>query len=445
MPNFPLSISLGFLAIATTCPAQTPNWTRVTPRTSPKHTVSASTVYDSARRRVVLFGGLESRLGGQLSADTWEWDGGNWTLIKSTNAPPARYYAAMAYDSVRQRTVLFGGANFRGMADTWEWDGRNWMQIKSTNPPPARYGHSMAYDSVRQRTVLYGGSAFRPMADTWEWDGRNWTQITPSTYPSARYAHAMAYDSARRRTVLFGGYDRNSTLDETWEYDGKNWSRLNPTTTPGPASLHTLVYDCARQRTVLFGRNGTLEWDGVNWTRIKPVISPPGIMRHSMAYDSVRQRIVQFGGWTMKCSLCYSAETWEYGIPTLTLTANTPTISISNGGTQILTLNAGADLKNKSYWIFGSATSTMPGIVLTGIHIPLVPDIYTTIALGAVNTTVFTKFMGPLSATGTATASLNVPTGLPNIPFTLVHAYVVYDGTTGQIFTSSNPVSVEFK
>ncbi len=68
------------------------------------------------------------------------------------------------------------------------------------------------------------------------------------------------------------------------------------------------------------------------------------------------------------------------------------------------------------------------------------------IALGSVNTTVFTKFMGPLSATGAATAALNVPANL-SIPtgFKLYHAYVVYDGTTGQVFTSSNPVSVEFK
>ena len=46
----------------------------------------------------------------------------------------------------------------------------------------------------------------------------------------------------------------------------------------------------------------------------------------------------------------------------------------------------------------------------------------------------------------TAIASLKVPPNLP-VPsgFKFYHAYVVYDGTTGQIFTSSNPVSVEFK
>ena len=54
--------------------------------------------------------------------------------------------------------------------------------------------------------------------------------------------------------------------------------------------------------------------------------------------------------------------------------------------------------------------------------------------------------MGPLGGTGSATASLNVQPNLLIPPgFKLYHAFVVYDGTTGQIFTASNPVSVEFK
>ena len=57
-----------------------------------------------------------------------------------------------------------------------------------------------------------------------------------------------------------------------------------------------------------------------------------------------------------------------------------------------------------------------------------------------------TPFRGTLSASSTATASLNVPANLPIPPgFKLYHAYVVFDGTTGQVFTSSNPVSVEFR
>jgi hypothetical protein len=186
----------------------------------------------------------------------------------------------------------------------------------------------------------------------------------------------------------------------------------------------------------------TWEWDGKNWSQIKTATSPSPRRSATMSYDSVRQRTVLFGGTNNNGLL----DTWEYGLPNLTLSANTPTISIANGGSQTFTLSAGTDLKNKPYWIFGSMTGTKPGVVLTGIHIPLRPDIYTDIVIGAVNGKEFKDFKRTLSATGTATASLNVPAKLP-IPgrFKLYHAYIVYDATTGQILTSSNPVSVEFK
>src|SRR5436309_145576 len=85
---------------------------------------------------------------------------------------------AMAYDSARGRVVLFGGS---GLGDTWEWDGTSWTQRASSGPPP-RYKHAMAYDSARGRVVLFGGdgAAGPYLADTWEWDGTAWTQRSPS-------------------------------------------------------------------------------------------------------------------------------------------------------------------------------------------------------------------------------------------------------------------------
>jgi hypothetical protein len=80
----------------------------------------------------------------------------------------------MAYDSVRHRTVLFGGANgetgvFSG--DTWEWDGVHWTQVASTGPP-ARGATAMAYDKARGKAILFGGSTDTVLIqDTWEWSG----------------------------------------------------------------------------------------------------------------------------------------------------------------------------------------------------------------------------------------------------------------------------------
>jgi len=179
--------------------------------------------YDSNRGRTVLFGG--SAIPPAPFNDTWEWDGENWTQM-ADSGPPGREAAAMAYDAQRNQTVLFGGgATTAGvshiMGDTWSWDGRNWTQLADSGPLP-RTSFAMAYDSKRQRIVLFGGehaASIGPAADTWLWDGAAWTQA-PVTGPSARYRHAVAYDSIRDRTVLFGGFDEKTgaLLGDTWEW-----------------------------------------------------------------------------------------------------------------------------------------------------------------------------------------------------------------------------------
>lgn len=44
--------------------------------------------------------------------------GGTWLKVNPANSPSARHGSGMAYDSARQKTVLFGGSN----NETWEYD-----------------------------------------------------------------------------------------------------------------------------------------------------------------------------------------------------------------------------------------------------------------------------------------------------------------------------------
>jgi len=130
-----------------------------------------------------------------------------WTQ-KQDAGPAPRAYSAMAYDSNRGRTVLFGGTGVIAtnlFADTWEWDGENWTQVADSGPP-ARAQAAMAYDVQRKQTVLFGGLGPGGFGggDTWGWDGDNWTQLAVSG-PSPRTNFAMAYDSKRQRIVVFGG------------------------------------------------------------------------------------------------------------------------------------------------------------------------------------------------------------------------------------------------
>src|ERR1051325_8282159 len=66
-----------------------------------------------------------------------------WTDV--TAGPTARADHAMAYDGVRDRTVLFGGNDTTGnyLSDTWEWDGMNWIQRNPASQPPARSHHAL--------------------------------------------------------------------------------------------------------------------------------------------------------------------------------------------------------------------------------------------------------------------------------------------------------------
>lgn len=178
--------------------------------------------YDQARDAVVLFGGYARREDGEfgLSDETWEWDGGAWSLA-SSRGPSKRFKHAMAYDTAREVTMLFGGVS-RSTAngETWEWDGRGWTLVSDTGPEP-RYDHTIVYDEARKLTVLYGGRAGDELfSDLWEWDGIEWRQRQVDGIQPSRFEHAMSYDSGRQRVVLFGGWgEHNERLGDTWEFD----------------------------------------------------------------------------------------------------------------------------------------------------------------------------------------------------------------------------------
>ena len=179
-------------------------------------------IYDSCKGKVFLFGGVTNS---GKSAETWEYDGKDWSLISAQNAPHARHLTAAAFDEYRCKTVLFGGAGdwisgtLNGLNDTWEFDGTNWRQISLPTSPPARWAHAMTYDVNHQKIILFGG--YGPsyptgsvLNDTWEYDGNGWTKIETSQKPNPREQHGLVYDPENHRVILFfGGW----TYGDTWE------------------------------------------------------------------------------------------------------------------------------------------------------------------------------------------------------------------------------------
>ena len=189
---------------------------------------------------MVLFGGFTTEF--FQGWPTWERTGDQWKQ-RAAPGPAYREFAGMAYDAARRQTVLFGGrlegqnGDYAG-GDTWLWDGTGWRQFTGDGPPARGYA-AMAYDSARGVTVLYGGSTVdfdgaieNRFGDTWEWDGSAWTE-RQVTGPSPRADCYMSYGAARHVIVLFGGFIVGGTSGETWEWDGVNWTLRMVSGPPG--------------------------------------------------------------------------------------------------------------------------------------------------------------------------------------------------------------------
>lgn len=125
----------------------------------------------------------------------------------------------MAYDSVRNQVILFGGRTQNGEAnDTWSLDAVTgaWTLLTTAGPSP-RSGAEMVYNPDCDRIILFGGEAAAFFDETWAWDGLQWTLMN-AIGASSRANFAMAYDSENRTVVINGGSNGIASLQETLGY-----------------------------------------------------------------------------------------------------------------------------------------------------------------------------------------------------------------------------------
>jgi len=421
--------------------AQLPDWTNVPTKSAPSAQIDHGMVYDTVRKKAVLFGGSA------FTDNTWEYDGTDWTKASPAVNPGARNVPGVAFDTVRGVMVLFGGVDgaLNVKRDHWEYDGVNWTKIKipSLFKPTLRSRVGMTYDSTRLRTILFGGYdvAKGVSDDTWEFNGAIWNKIATPTSPTPRQDHGMAYDPVRNRTVIYGG-SNGGDMGDTWEYDGTTWAQMTPANSPPTMHGVELAYDTVRKKIVLFGGHGsavfdtTWEWDGVNWVSIPTPTLPPNREQHAICHSPDRGKTIIFSGTNG------GADTWEYSGGGCILTADVPSISIATGGAQTLSVEAPSH-GGKNYWIFGSVTGSSPGISLLGVNIPLNPDLYTNFTIANPNVTPLVGFRGPLDSQGKGTGAFTLPPGVLTGTFDLHHAFVVFDAA-GTFHCASNAVKLSF-
>lgn len=238
-------------------------WTQKFPPQSPSPRSGFGMTYSPLHGGVVLYGGQvgSTPVDVTANAEAWKYDGTNWTPLPA--GPSPLIGLGLAFDSKRNVLVLYGGrTEFVGSESlaVWELGATSWKgPIQPTpNPGPLTY-FAMTYDSVMERTLIFGGYIsqmfFGGSDKTWAWDGTSWTEITNlGNGPTVRWDVAGDFDSKRKRSVFYGGSYVNGPYDQTWELSQANgWEQRATLTKPYAILASKPAYDANRDRLVLFG------------------------------------------------------------------------------------------------------------------------------------------------------------------------------------------------
>ncbi|HET9253224.1 MAG TPA: kelch repeat-containing protein [Candidatus Eisenbacteria bacterium] len=378
--------------------AGTPAWSELLPSgTPPTPRFGHEAIYDAPRDRMVVHGGEEGGEQPSGAVFTLGFASPQWSAGAPSGTAPLLYDHSAIFDTAGDRMVFFAGSEelpTKTLACLSLAGGMSWVDLAPIGVPPfGRSDHAAAYDTPRDRMIVFGGSAGGVLQDVWSLQmvGLVWTKLNPSGQaPSARTGHLMIHDPPRDRMLVFGGADADGDLfDDVWALNlaGPSWTQINPAggTDPPPRSWTAGVYDPTGDRLVLFGGyagnalgdvwqltlSGTPAWSlitptggppasrwlhcaaripGTNemlviagtdstlyddvwklnlngspaWTQLSPGgLTPPARFHAAAIYDPVRSRVVMYGGsdlttpktdtWALSVS---GSPTWSQLAPT---------------------------------------------------------------------------------------------------------------------------------
>ncbi len=190
---------------------------------------------DPVTGSIFLFGGLADL--GRI----WRWNLNThaWDLLDALG-PSARQWHTFVLDERTGNIVLHGGTSTGPpLGDTWTFDpvSETWTEIFTNPAPGPREQAAMTFDPVSQRVILYGGlspSVSSPLSDTWAWDGmtQEWTRIANDA-PGGQRGPAIGFDRKTEELILCK-YDtifRWDRMNQLWmETDEYVWNigRTNP-------------------------------------------------------------------------------------------------------------------------------------------------------------------------------------------------------------------------
>lgn len=286
----------------------------------------AQMITDSLHRRIILFGGGNSRLPwGQYFNDVWalDLDSEGWKLLNPTGTLPGpRFNHSVAYYRDRNKMILFGGGGDTHYNDLWTLDltpgSEAWTRITTTgNPPPALSGATAIVDQVNDRLIVFGGEdGSGGKNDVWSLNCQTliWQHLNPSgNLPPARYLHRAVYDPNQNKMYIFGGLNNSTYYNDVWALDltsgNENWQQLFPSgDSPGERCGFFCDYSNEEKMIIGFGWKYSSEYtyyndiwilhlNSLTWERIYPTTSAvEGRRGPCGAYDPNRRLIYIFGG-----------------------------------------------------------------------------------------------------------------------------------------------------
>jgi hypothetical protein len=254
-----------------------------TPQTEQRALVAgqwSTLIYHETLQKVILInGGPERGKPKDDPLELWTWDGSNWSLLSADeDGPTWRNWPGVAYVTTRDVLVIHGGIQSAGTTfdETWEWDGQMWTKFTGTSPG-GREGALMAYDSAREKTILFGGAMdMQVLGDTWLWDGAQWTKVSTQG-PPPRFPGGLVYDAARHEVLMYSGHFAEATgaftdYDDLWAWDGISWREIiQNEPTPGHRTHQAMAFDPDTESVLLFGSGSETflgdvwAWDGTQW------------------------------------------------------------------------------------------------------------------------------------------------------------------------------------
>lgn len=161
-------------------------WTQRTPAASPSARGAHRMVYDAQRGAVVLFGGWRTPLAATVG-DGWLWNGTNWSPLATTTNPPNRCDQAMVYDQARGRVLMYGGlAGYTAggavipRGDCWVLESTGWVSRTFPVLPSARTYMLAEYDSQNGETIWHAGQDQAGIGNTtWRVDTTSPASLLP--------------------------------------------------------------------------------------------------------------------------------------------------------------------------------------------------------------------------------------------------------------------------